>query len=85
MNITPPSTGFKVLSPFEAAEYALTIEGAELRATGPAAPTEELRALVERNREALKAEPSCSPTLPAGWRSSSTSAGAVTKFQRKQQ
>ena len=55
MTIAPPSTGFEILSRFEEAGYTLTIEGAELRATGPAAPTEELRVLVERNRKALKA------------------------------
>ena len=55
MNIAPPFTGFEVLSRFKEAGYALVIEGAELRASGPAAPTEELRALVERHRDALKA------------------------------
>ena len=55
VNIAPPATGFEVFSRFEEAGYTLAIEGAEIRATGPAAPTEELRVLVERNRDALKA------------------------------
>ena len=54
VNIAPPATGFEVLSRFEEAGYTLAIEGAELQASGPAAPTEELRVLVERHRDALK-------------------------------
>jgi len=53
--IAPPAAGFEVLSRFEEAGYTLAIEGAELRVTGSTTPTEDLRDLVERNREALKA------------------------------
>lgn len=55
MNIASPSMGFEVLSRLEEAGYAITTEGAELLATGPEAPPEELRVLVERNRYSLKA------------------------------
>jgi hypothetical protein len=65
VKITPASAGFKVLSRFEEAGYAITVEGVELRATGPAAPIEELRVLVQRNREALKAAILLSD--PPGW------------------
>jgi hypothetical protein len=65
VTIAPPATGFEVLSRFEESGYAITIEGAELRAIGPAAPTEELRVLVERNRDALKAAVLLSD--PPGW------------------
>jgi hypothetical protein len=47
--------GTEVLSRFEGAGYELALDGAELRASGPAAPTEELRALVEEHRDVLKA------------------------------
>ena len=65
MNIAPPFTGFEVLSRFEEAGYTLTIEGKELRATGAVAPTEELRVLVERNPDVLKAAVLLSD--PPGW------------------
>lgn len=47
--------GTEVRSRFEGAGYTLVLDGEELRASGPAAPTEELRALVDENRDALKA------------------------------
>src|SRR4051794_8239596 len=47
--------GAEVLSRFEEAGYALSLEGEELRACGPAAPAEDLQALVDENRHALKA------------------------------
>jgi hypothetical protein len=47
-------TGAEVLSRFAQAGYALTLEGEEIRATGPAAPSDELRGLVTEHRDALK-------------------------------
>ncbi len=48
-------SGAEVLSHLEKAGYVLTLADAELRASGPAAPPDELRVLVDKNRNALKA------------------------------
>lgn len=48
-------TGAEVLSRFEEAGYALTLTRGEVRASGPAAPPDELRVLADRNRDPLKA------------------------------
>ena len=51
-----PVIGTEALARFEEAGYALALdEGGGLRASGPAPPAEELRALVEGNRDGLKA------------------------------
>ncbi len=47
--------GTEALSRFEGAGYALTLDGEDLCASGPAAPPEDLHALVEPNRDGLKA------------------------------
>ena len=47
--------GAEVLSRFEEAGYVLTLMDAEIRASGPAAPPDELRTLADKNRGALKA------------------------------
>ncbi len=47
--------GTETLSRFEEAGYVLTLEAGELRAFGPTAPPENLLALVEENRDGLKA------------------------------
>ena len=77
MIIALPAAGFEVLSRFEEARYTLAIEGAELRSIGPATPTEELRDLVERKREALKA------TVLLSDPPSSTSTGVGTKPRQR--
>jgi hypothetical protein len=48
-------SGAGVLDRLEAAGYDLALEGGEVRAAGPAPPSEDLRALVEENRDGLKA------------------------------
>ena len=48
-------SGADVLGRFEEAGYVLTLTSGEVRAAGPAAPPDELRALVENSRDALKA------------------------------
>src|SRR5215210_8756578 len=47
--------GAEVLTRFEEAGYALALDGPAIRASGPVAPPEELRALADKNRDALKA------------------------------
>jgi len=49
------SAGAEVLDRFVWAGYTLALRGGEIKASGPAAPTEELHALVDKNRGALKA------------------------------
>ncbi len=48
-------SGAGLLDRLEAAGYALALEGGKVRASGPAPPSEDLRALVEENRDGLKA------------------------------
>lgn len=48
-------SGAEVLSRFKAAGYILTLTDAEIRASGPATPPDELRTLADKNRDALKA------------------------------
>lgn len=48
-------TGAEVLTRFEEAGYTLTLTRGEVRAAGPAAPPDQLRALADKNRDVLKA------------------------------
>lgn len=48
-------SGAAILSRFEEASYVLTLMDTEIRASGPATPSDELRTLAEKNRDALKA------------------------------
>ncbi len=47
--------GAEVLSRFAGAGYTLALEAGEIRASGPAPPTRDLLALVEEDRDRLKA------------------------------
>ena len=48
-------TGAEALAHLTDAGYVLALDGGEIRASGPTAPSEDLRAVVEKNRETLKA------------------------------
>ena len=48
-------SGAAILSRFEEAGYVLTLMDTEIRASGPATPSDELRTLADKNRDALKA------------------------------
>jgi hypothetical protein len=49
------SAGTEALERFARTGYALVLKGGKIRASGPTAPPEDLRALVEKNRDGLKA------------------------------
>ncbi len=49
------SAGAEILDRFAQTGYTLALEGGAIRASGPAAPSEDLRALIAENRAGLKA------------------------------